>query len=234
MEPIINFILDIWLYLALGLAGVLAWRLAKKWKDWAWLQRICLMALIVLVFHAWEEWRIPGGFAYSHNNGSLNYPMNRLTDMLTIVGGLVFGTIFAWNGVKNRGVAIPYMLLGFVECLAHLVMTPLTNAYGSFYNPGMATVIVSWLPATVGILICLIKDRPNWKQVLAGFAGFMVVITFICLMLPEILFSNPDSPYAFPDRGYWERYEQRLPNDPEYQGTVQTDLTENEEGGKIQ
>src|SRR5574344_2399336 len=84
------FVAQGWLYVMIAIGIFMAVLLIKNWKDWTWLNKLGTLAIIVLVFHVWEEWVIPGGFHYIYNLGSEcpeRYPMSQLTDMITNFGG---------------------------------------------------------------------------------------------------------------------------------------------------
>lgn len=51
-----------WLYCVLIMGIVLTVQLIVHWKDWDILRKLGAFTVIVLVFHVWEEWVIPGGF----------------------------------------------------------------------------------------------------------------------------------------------------------------------------
>ncbi|MFV0519230.1 MAG: HXXEE domain-containing protein, partial [Lachnospirales bacterium] len=76
----------------------MSWLIYKNRNTWTKINILCTLAVIVLVLHVIEEWVLPGGLHYSYNisHGSNvlgRYPMNRLTDMITNFGGVLFGLV---------------------------------------------------------------------------------------------------------------------------------------------
>ena len=45
-----------------------------------------------------------------------------------------------------------------------------------------------------------------------GVAATALVFS-VCIILPEALLSDPDTPYGFTDRGYYERYAEEYETD---------------------
>jgi hypothetical protein len=56
-----------WLYLMIVMSIMLTVQLIVHWKDWDSIRKFGAFAVIVLTFHVWEEWVIPGGFHYIYN-----------------------------------------------------------------------------------------------------------------------------------------------------------------------
>lgn len=219
METILSAWLAVWLYVIVGIGVILAVKLFKKRKVWDKINIYCTLAVIVLILHVLEEWVLPGGLHYSYNidHGSAIlscYPMNRLTDMITNFGGVVLGCIVLkfWGFRKPAGIAV--MLFSAFETVIHIVIG-ITSVkafadYGmnTLYSPGLVTSLFGFLPITAGLAKELLfsgKTKPTVKQwVMAIIAMFG--FCFLLINLPEMLLSDENSPYAFTDRGYYERY----------------------------
>ena len=75
-----------------------------------------------------------------------------------------------------------------------------------WYNPGFVTMLLGYLPLFIGFIICFVRDkpRPNWKQWLGGVAILLVMILLV--YGPEALLKNPQSPYPFPNSGYYDQF----------------------------
>lgn len=219
METIINAWLSVWLYVMAGIAVVLGCKVWQHRADWDGINRLCTLAVIVLVLHVLEEWVLPGGLHYSYNidHGSTvlsRYPMNRLTDMITNFGGVLLGCIVlrCWGFRKPAGVAV--MLFAAFEVVIH-VMIGITSMktfgeYGmnTLYSPGLVTSLFGFLPIVIALAKELFfsgKKRPTlaqWVMAVVAMFGFC----FLLINLPEMLLGDENSPYAFTDRGYYEQY----------------------------
>lgn len=217
MEKIILGWLDIWLYfiLIVGILNILL--LVKNYKKYTTIQILSVCAGVTLALHAWEEWAIPGGFGFIYNNGSLVYPMNRLTDMLTIFMGVMAVTIihitWAYRLHKNKPIdtaainriGICVFLISAIEVLMHFVGGfRYLDTYG-FYNPGLATSLVLFLPISVLFIRAFIKAKPTKKDWIIGIAS-MVIVFLVMIILPEALFKDPNTPYGFLDAGWYEQF----------------------------
>jgi hypothetical protein len=71
-----------WLYLMIIMSVILTVQLICHWKEWDAPRKLGAFTVIVLTFHVWEEWVIPGGFHYYYNISSEaalrdRYPMSR-------------------------------------------------------------------------------------------------------------------------------------------------------------
>lgn len=151
-----------WLYLMVGIGIFLTIWLATHWKKYDWCNRLGTIAIIVLCFHVWEEWVMPGGFHYIYNDNSLmpdRYPMNQLTDMITNLGGAIIGMIvlFVWG--LNTGAGIAISIFSLFEAVIHLVLAGKSLvAFGdmgqtAFYAPGLNTALFMFLPLAIAYLL---------------------------------------------------------------------------------
>ena len=213
-----TFVSSIWLYLILVVACFNGYLLFKHWKEWPLHRKLTAMAVIALVLHVWEEWRIPGGFYYLYNQGAANYPMNMLSDCVTNMIGITLGTIVVlWGGNAISSITVAFC--SFFEVIVHcgILMIRTQNLFAGsgitvFYDPGMATSLLLFLPITIAFIYCLIKSRPNWKQILFGIVCIVIVIQ-TNVILPEEIFKDENSPYAFTSKGYYQQFDITFPND---------------------
>lgn len=89
----------------------------------------------------------------------------------------------------------------------------------AFYAPGVNTALFGFLPVFLAYLVVFIKDRPNWKQILGGL-GSLLLLSFLFVNLPELIFKDENSIFAFANHGYYDQF---------LNGTAQVGLT----GGTI-
>lgn len=214
MNFIYWFVGNGWLYL-IGIIGIiLGIVLVKNWGKYDWFERLGIIAIIVLVLHVYEEWVLPGGFHYIYNLNSKspsNFPMNQLTDMITNFGGVVLGVLVLkfWKFGKGSGVAIG--LFSLFEVVIHIFLASKSlNAFSSigqvaFYAPGLNTALFGFLPLFIAYLIVFIKDRPDWKQILGGL-GSLLLLSFLLVNLPEMIFKSENSKFVFPNHGYYDQF----------------------------
>lgn len=226
METLINTWLSIWLYVMAAIGIVLCYQIYKNRKTWDKINILCTLAVIVLILHVIEEWVLPGGLHYSYNinHGSeflSKYPMNRLTDMITNFGAVVVGCIVlkVWGFRKPAGIAI--MLFSAAEVVMHIGIgiqdMKIFGEYGmnTVYSPGLVTSLFGFLPVSIGLAIVFFKNkenRPKLKQWVMGVAA-IGVLGFLLINLPEMVFSNEDTPYEFTNRGFYEQYGEQYEQD---------------------
>ncbi len=225
MEAILNAWLSIWLYVMIGIGAFLSVKVWKNRKVWDRINILCTLAVIVLVLHVIEEWVFPGGLHYSYNfsHGSTDlarYPMNRVTDMITNFGGVILGCVVLkfWGFRKSAGIAV--MLFSAFEVVIHIVIgINSLNTFGVYgmqilYSPGLITSLFGFLPISVGLALHLLKKEnrasiKQWAVAVIVMFGFC----FLLINLPEMVLGDENSPYAFTDRGYYERFAKEFEKD---------------------
>ncbi len=225
METLINAWLSIWLYVMVGIGIILSVKVWKNRKTWDTVNILCTLAVVVLVLHVIEEWVFPGGLHYSYNishgsNDLARYPMNRLTDMITNFGGVILGCVVleVWGFRKPAGIAV--MLFSAFEVVIHIVIgVSSLNTFGEYgmqilYSPGLVTSLFGFLPISVGLGFYLFKkeNRANIKQWIMAVVA-MFCFCFLLINLPEMILGSEDSPYAFTDRGYYEKFAEEYETD---------------------
>lgn len=240
METIIKAWLSVWLYVMVGIAIILGVKVWKNRTTWDKINIYCTLAVIVLVAHVIEEWVFPGGLHYSYNisHGSTDlarYPMNRLTDMITNFGGVVLGCVVLkfWGFGKPAGIAV--MLFSAFEVVIHIVIgISSLNVFGKYgmqilYSPGLVTSLFGFLPITIGLAMHFFKkeNRASLKQWVTAVVA-MFGFCFLLINLPEMVLGSENSPYAFTDRGYYERFAEEFEKDNEYKYFEYESITEEE------
>ena len=217
MEKLILSWLDIWLYVILAIGIIDGVLLAVNWKKYNPIMRLSVIGGITLVAHVWEEWVLPGGFGYIYNDGCLNYPMNRLSDMTTNLMGVltisVIGFYWAYRTFKGKSInqtfvtrtGICVFLISVLEGFMHIKGgINYLDTYG-FYNPGRATTIFMFLPIAVFFFISFRKNKPTKKDWLIGAIATMVVV-LVMIILPEAIFKDPNSPFGYPNAGWYQQF----------------------------
>ena len=204
----------IWLYVMLVLgAGVLIATILH-WNQWSAAQRLVAAIYILLPLHAWEEWKIPGGFGYQYNwfmaNSDLpdRYPMNQLTDMITVFSAMWLGIIYLWIGA-GPAILISQTFFAFAEVAMHSVfgykMWRRFQAQGkrTWYNAGYFTAITGFLPLLVTGIVILDHMTLHAKDFLGAF-GLTLLLSAVTF-LPERIIGKRENPYSF-HPGYYKKF----------------------------
>lgn len=206
-----------WLYCMLIMGVFLTVQLIVKWKDWDILRKLGVFTVIVLVFHVWEEWVMPGGFHYFYNISSEavlrdRYPMNELTDMITNFGGALIWSILVQTNKYERKMSFAVMLFSFAEVAIHLLgaassraLLLESGAYSPFYTPGMVTALVCWLPLGIAYIVYFVKTRIKKWDVVGGVA-ILAALSILLITAPEGLLKSEDTSYVYDNAGWYEQY----------------------------
>lgn len=215
MTEIIHAWLSVWIWVATAIAIAFTIVIIRKWNGWDWPDRLVAIWAVWIVPHVWEEWIIPGGFHYIYNRGSVapdRYPMSELTDMITNFGLLVVGVLVVAKWGARPAIAVAAMLFCLLEVVAHTTLVGMSlKAFGplgqtAWYAPGLVTALAGYLPLLIGFVLCIMQARlrPNLGQWIAGVVmmGVLVLIIFG----PESVLKDPQSPYPFPNHGYYDRF----------------------------
>jgi hypothetical protein len=220
MNKAVEAWLKIWLYVMAAAGALLLIILTAYWARFDWIARLIFMTTIVLVMHVWEEWRYPAGFAYMYNtifNSERpdRYPMNQLTDMITNFGALLVfsGGLILFGGALWIGTAM--FLFCLMEVFGHTAFgIKMKNKFRdkgkrTVYNPGYATTMLGFLPIAAGFWYWLMANQmATWIDWLAGL-GVSILVFLALIVLPEALFRDEDSPYAFTglyEFGYFKKF----------------------------
>lgn len=195
-----------------------------NWNTWP-LALKCVAAVAALVpVHAAEEWIFPGGFAYQYNlflNKSecpMAYPMNRASDMVTVLGTTVmYALLTVYFAVT--GCDVPSGVLLGATCFSALEVSVHTyfgiRAYGKFKGKGKTTIYgAGSMTAYTGFLVLgciMLRQILAMGVTITDIAWCIAVlgITSILVFVPEAAFKDKNSPYAYPNRGYYERFLQQ-------------------------
>lgn len=96
-------------------------------------------------------------------------------------------------------------------------MNMLSDCVTNMIGITLGTLVVLWggnaiSSITIAFIYCLIKKRPGWKQILLGIVCIVIVIQ-TNVILPEEIFKDVNSPYAFTNKGYYQQFDVAFPND---------------------
>lgn len=210
-----------WLKFSLIITGCMLVLLLINWNTWSTPLKCVAVVAALIPVHATEEWIFPGGFAFQYNL-FLNksdipncYPMNRASDMITVLGTTIMYTIitlyFALSG-KN----VPSGILLGATCFSALEVSVHTffgikaylkfkdNGKSTIYGTGSMTAYTGFLVIGIIMLREIISLGVTGRNIL--FCILILVITSILCFIPEIKFKDKNSPYAYSNSGYYERY----------------------------
>lgn len=203
-----------WLWCMNIMSIILIYQLIRHWHDWSNLNKLGAFTVIVLTFHVWEEWVIPGGFHYIYNLPSTfpnRYPMNELTDMITNFGGELLWFILTETKKFGKKMGIAVGIFSFFEFIVHnLLAWQSFQAFHSvgqtlYYAPGLVTAALCWLPLGIAFVAYFIHHHPSWKDVTGGIV-LLVFLSLLFVQLPEGILKSPNNPYSFENAGYYQQF----------------------------
>lgn len=161
--------------------------------------------LIFLLFHQFEEYRLPGTFPGMMNSVMFSssqpdrYPLNSQSAFVINVGvgwsvylaSALFGEWHIWIGIAA-------VLVSVGNVIAHAF---LFNFRGStLYNPGMATAVLLFLPISVAFLLVVISGGLASPLEWVLGAGLGVALNFVGILKAIDWMKDPATPYVFPQR----------------------------------
>lgn len=216
-----NWCKTAWLKCGLMISAIMIVLILWNWNDWSTALK-CVAAIAALVpIHATEEWIFPGGFAYQYNL-FLNkshcpnvYPMNRASDMITVLGTtIMYALLVLYFAVTGKYVPNGVLLgaAGFsaLEVSVHTYFG--ICAYRRFKSKGKTTIYgTGSMSAYTGFLPlgCIMA----WQIAAQGLSTADIIwcvavlgIISILVFVPEAKFKDTNSPYAYPNSGYYEKF----------------------------
>lgn len=176
-----------------------------NYKDFTTVQLILLISLVTLFLHQFEEYRYPGYFPGMLNSSVYEsdlpdrYPINTQT---SLVINVYLGWIFYFLAVvlANRYIwlGIGTMLISLGNFFAH---TFFFNIKGkTWYNPGMATAIVLFLPVSLWFVKVLLSTHlATSKDWIAGIV-IGALLNFFAIIKPIDWMANRATPFIFKNR----------------------------------
>jgi hypothetical protein len=163
------------------------------------------LSLITLFLHQFEEYRYPGYFPGMMNKVMFaskqpdRYPLNANTALVVnLMIGWLFYVLAAVFNESAIWLGIATMLVSAGNFIAH---TFLFNIKGrTFYNPGMLTAIVLFLPMSVYFFLFVINNNaaslPDW--IIGILLGIALNVIGILKMIDWM--KDEKTPYVFPAR----------------------------------
>ena len=206
-----------WLYLMIIMSVILTVQLICHWKEWDTVRKLGAFTVIVLTFHVWEEWVIPGGFHYYYNIASEpelrdRYPMNLITDMITNFGGAVLWFILVEGNKYGRKMSFAVMVFSFAEAAIHLLgaassrqMILDAGQYPPMYGPGMVTALVCWLPLGIACIVYFVKTGLHWKDAVSGIL-ILICLSVLLIRIPESLLKDKNTSWRYANAGWYEQF----------------------------
>lgn len=210
-----------WLKCSLTITGIMIVFMLINWNTWSLSLKCVAMIAALVPVHATEEWIFPGGFAFQYNlflNKSEYpncYPMNRASDMVTVLGTIImYAAITVYFSVT--GTEVPNGILLGATCFSALEVSVHTffgiKAYLKFKEKGKTTIYgTGSMTAYTGFLVLgmiMLREILATGIVMSDVIFCIVIlgITSILCFVPEIKFKDKNSPYAYSDSGYYERF----------------------------
>lgn len=216
-----NWCQTAWLKCGLLISASMIVLILIHWNRWP-TSLIYIAAITALIpVHATEEWIFPGGFAYQYNL-FLNqsdypnaYPMNRASDMVTVLGTtIMFALLVLYFAVTEAPVPSGILLgaAGFsaLEVTVHTYFG--IRAYAKFkckgkttiYGTGSMTAYTGFLPLA-GMMAWQIAGQ-GLSMTDLGWCIAVLGLISLLVWVPEVKFKDRNSPYAYPNSGYYDRF----------------------------
>jgi hypothetical protein len=198
-----NFVRYHWFDIGLGLA--LAISMLLFFSTLNELALLLWISLVTLFVHQFEEYRYPGYFPGMVNlilfasKQPDRYPLNANTSLIVnVVVGWLFYALAAVLGERAVWLGIATILVSAGNFVAH---TFLFNIKGkSFYNPGMITADILFLPVVVYFFFLVFRD--NLATPLDWILGIALGIALNYIGILKLIdwLKDKQTAYVFPPR----------------------------------
>lgn len=168
------------------------------------LQRIMILLFMALLFHQFEEYIYPGGFAIANNTGLFKdkqdparYPLNERSAVVVnvvLAYPLYVAGIFCYRCLW-LDIFIAYFTMSqiFVHCFK------INRALRAWYSPGCFSAVFVMFPMGIYTLVhiatCYSVPASYWWGPVVAFP----FVAFCMILLPIMLFRSRVSPFSFPD-----------------------------------
>ncbi len=209
-----NFIRNHWYQIMLVPFIGMVFLVLFKGEEMTLLQKFLIASLMALPLHQFEEYELPGGgpivinkIFWNEKEHYLNYPGNWNSIMIVNLSAYIFYILaFCLPNVKWLGLAT--MLFNLFQVIGHCFEMNIKGK--TWYNPGMLTSILLFLPISIAYIIHIVKD-------ITIFTWFAAIVTLavmlsVSVILPVQGMKKKDSPYPIPE---WQ-YEQFKKNNKKF------------------
>jgi len=216
-----KFLRDHWYDIGIIPMAVTIVCLVINWNFIGVLQKIALLNYLVIFWHQFEEYRLPGGepaitnlaMQPSDKGKEDRYPLNQNNAMVINLAAayIVYFLPVIFPDVLWLGF-MPVMF-GMSQFIMHGILTP-RKIGNRIYSPGFCAVLFGHVPLGISWFYYTISNGMlGWSDVLLG---PVYQAAFIAIFMRKIgygLLSGPDSAYSFPEDefergGYAERIRQ--------------------------
>ena len=204
-----------WYYIGAVLFVCLAYVMVLWGDAMPFNQRLQVLLLMTMLIHQVEEYVLPGGFPMFWNiasNGEKErfsyYPLDKRNAAIVNVGAwLAYGAAALLPDLYVLGIGVAWV--GLAQGIVHAIR--LNIKARTFYNPGMATVLLLFYPLGIWY-VCYVANHFEITA-LQWILSFVVTfcITFFLLALPMKIFTPKDDRYAWSE-DEMKRYKDRLLN----------------------
>jgi hypothetical protein len=168
---------------------------AQVWSAWNF---------VALLFHQFEEYRVPGYFPGQFNAGVLksetpdHYPLNTKSAM-SINTALAYPfyllpVIFP----KKVWLGLAPVLFGFGQVLGHGIVFPLLAK--ARYSPGFLASLCLHLPIGIGYIRQITREQPFKRTEWLKAVMYLIAIAAGGVAAPQQLLKDKESPYRFTEQ----------------------------------
>lgn len=213
-----RFLRDHWYDIGLLPAAIAVAYLAFNWGGMGVLQKLALFNLIVIFWHQFEEYRLPGGEPAITNLASQpkdvskadRYPLNQNNAMVINVVAAYVSYLLPVFFPNILWLAFMPVVFGMSQIIIHVVKTP-RQIGNHVYSPGAGAVVFGHWPVGICWFYYVIANGLlGWLDVAGGIVYMALFIGVFMLRIGYGVLSKPDSRYPFPEEefergGYAER-----------------------------
>lgn len=173
---------------------------AACWREINRSSLLLLLNFVALLLHQFEEYGWPGGepsilnIVMRPSERPDRFPLNQnsamIINVLAAYGFYLVPVFFPrvyWLGIAPT-------LFGFGQFLIHGIAVP--KKLGSFYNPGLAAVVLLHIPIGIAYLVHISQD----VKAMDWIAGVVYCVAFVYITLAKMTYmwlASINSPYPF-------------------------------------
>lgn len=200
-----KFLRNHWYDLGACVMIVAAVLTAVFWSDMSILRRLAAMNFVVILWHMFEEYRLPGGEAAitnlamqpSDKGPADRYPLNQNNAMFINMVAAYIVYLFPMIWPNILWLSFMPILFGMTQVIMHAFMTPIK--LHTFYSPGELACVLGHLPIGLYWFYYTISTgRLDWPNVFGGLVYQVFFIGVIMMKVGYGLLADPNSKYPFP------------------------------------